>query len=102
MSDDESLSHPHEPEVAPILAPDGACLVCARTHLRGEVAYWRARAKQVESQRRCLADEVHPMQARIRELGGFVRLGLTVDQFNPADIAAWQRMAKVALREEQG
>jgi hypothetical protein len=42
------------------------------------------------------------MQARIRELGGFVRLGLTVDQFNPADIAAWQRMAKVALREEQG
>jgi hypothetical protein len=41
------------------------------------------------------------MQARIRELGGFVRLGLTVDQFNPADIAAWQRMAKVALQEDE-
>ncbi len=41
------------------------------------------------------------LQARVRELEGFIRLGLTVDKFNPADIAAWQRMAKVALQEDE-
>ncbi len=37
---------------------------------------------------------------RVRELEGFIRLGLFIDPCNPHDVVAWQAMAKVALRQE--
>lgn len=81
VSNESSAVHPHEPKVAPVLASDGSCLVCARSHLETQVGR---------------------LGSRVRELEGFIRLGLSMDKFHPADIAAWQRMAKAALREEQG
>jgi len=39
--------------------------------------------------------------ARARQLEALIRLGLSVDKFNPADIAAWQHVAKAVLGKEK-
>jgi len=41
------------------------------------------------------------LRVRALQLEAIIRLGLAVDKFNPADIAAWQRVAKGVLGKEK-
>lgn len=47
----------------------------------------------------CFGREGRWLIAKVRELEGFIRLGMEIDEYAPGDILAWQRMARVALGE---